>query len=389
MDRETAVAIIHNTISPYRNDLFERISEHVDLMVYFCFEEESDRLWDTSLEGYTFDRHLLRSANVGPFVLNYLLPIRILLSDRDAYVAVDTFSTIVTTFLTLLVSKIRHKPFVLWSGAMKTPTSYERLPELIHNASTGPVLKRIGIECLKRFETAYRKILYRHADAFVAYSNKAREYLIARGADPDDIFVGGQVMPDSQLPTPPDSEKVLANNGKITILSLGYLRDVKGIDFLIEAFSEIEHEDVRLVVAGDGNKREELERQAERDDRISFVGYVEGDTKAAYYSEADIFVLPTLHDPWGLVLNESMHYGLPVITTNAAAGAEHLVRGNGIVVPPKDPHALGNALSVLIHNKDLRDQMSERSKEIIAEENTMSQGIKPFLEALDHASDES
>lgn len=377
------VALVHNVISPYRSDLFEELSEQVDLRVYFCFEEESNRLWETSLADYSFDARILKHLSVGPFVLNYLLPVRLWRRDADVYMAVDTFATIFTTFLTLLIAKIRDRPFVLWSGVIHTPYTYERLPELLHS-STHPYLSRVGVPILEYFENRYRSFLYENADSFVAYSDKAHQYLVDRGVDPDDIFTGGQVMPRSQLPSPSEEATSESNDEETVILSLGYLRDVKGLDFLIEAFSNLEHEDVKLLIAGDGNERDELEKLAAGDDRISFVGYVEDEEKADYYARSDVFVLPTLHDPWGLVVNEAMYYELPVVTTHAAASADHLVHDNGLIVPPMDPHALEVALRVLIDNDELRAEMARNSKQIITQYNSVSQGVQPFVESIRH-----
>jgi len=383
MTNRLSITLIHNAISPYRNSLFEQLNKSFDLNVYFCIDKEGNRLWETSIDKYTFDSRILKSIRLGPFVLNYLLPIQLLTSDQDAYVVVDTMSTIITTFLTLLIAKVQKKPFILWSGAMKTPHSYERLPELIHNSSVHPLIKQVAIKSLEHFESGYRRLLYQQADAFVAYSNKAKEYLIERGVDSDDIFVGGQVMPEDQLSSPPSTNHLEHQYGeKMVILSLGYLRDVKGLEFLIKAVSKIDKENIRLIIAGDGKKRKKLEKLASGDDRITFAGYVEGSTKAAYYSMSDVFILPTLHDPWGLVTNEAMHYGLPIITTNAAASAEHLIDGNGLIVPPKDSHAIMNAITLLLNNDHIRGQMAERSKEIINQENDIESGANTFVDAV-------
>ena len=79
---------------------------------------------------------------------------------------------------------------------------------------------------------------------------------------------------------------------------------------------------------------------------IHFVDFMPKKDLANYYKAADIFVLPTREDIWGLVVNEAMSYGLPVVTTNkCVAGSEMIVNGeNGYIVPVENSDALKAAM---------------------------------------------
>jgi glycosyltransferase involved in cell wall biosynthesis len=86
-----------------------------------------------------------------------------------------------------------------------------------------------------------------------------------------------------------------------------------------------------------------------------------------WYRAADVFVLPTRYDTWGLVINEAMAQGLPVITTSGAlAGLELIHNGeNGYVVPAEDADALANHMGLVLSNSELRRSMAACSSEII------------------------
>jgi glycosyltransferase involved in cell wall biosynthesis len=88
---------------------------------------------------------------------------------------------------------------------------------------------------------------------------------------------------------------------------------------------------------------------------------------AAYYALADVFVFPTHTDPWGLVVNEAMACGLPVISSGAAGCAADLVESgwNGRVVSPGDVEQLAAAMAELAGDNELRSLMGQRSRERI------------------------
>nr|RDZ31159.1 hypothetical protein DEQ67_07080 [Haloferax sp. Atlit-48N] len=129
---------------------------------------------------------------------------------------------------------------------------------------------------------------------------------------------------------------------KFRIVSICYLTGRKGVDILIDSIKEI-NADLELLVAGKGPQSPELHRLAKDDDRIKFLGYVSEGKKTALLESADLFVLPSRHEPWGLVVNEALNCGTPVITTSTA-GAE-MILNNRHVVPPADVDALCQAIS--------------------------------------------
>ena len=162
----------------------------------------------------------------------------------------------------------------------------------------------------------------------------AEEFLEKRGVQEEKIETQIQVMPEKLLPEPEDHNLDEKYSGQKMILSLGYLEERKGVQDLIQAFKNIDDENYRLVIAGTGPYEEKLKQKASDDDRIEFVGYLSEQEKANYFDVADLFVLPTHHDPWGLVINEALHYGTPAITTEASGAKELLDKKN--IFRPRD-----------------------------------------------------
>jgi glycosyltransferase involved in cell wall biosynthesis len=310
----TRVFFNQNIVSPYRLPLFQELEEDYDVTVWFHRKGE-ERKWEAEIDEYSFDYSLLDGKKIGPLTLNPGFTLKILREDFDVYFINENPETFLQSFSILFAAKLRRKPVVVWTETIDTERSRE-LPENL--------LKKIAVKSWRGFKETYRKILFRFSDRFLAFSGMAEEFLVDRGVPEEKIETQIQVMPGELLPEPEENDLGEKYSGKKMILSLGYLEERKGVQDLIQAFREIEDEDYRLVIAGTGPYEEELKNQAEGDDRIEFVGYLSEQEKASYFDAADLFVLPTYHDPWGLVVNEAIHYGTPVVTTEAA-GAKELV----------------------------------------------------------------
>ena len=134
---------------------------------------------------------------------------------------------------------------------------------------------------------------------------------------------------------------------KKTLLFVGSGFQRKGLYFVIKALPLVlKQADVRLVVVGQGNQKK-ADRLAEKLgvlDKISFVGPVK--EVAPYYREADVFVLPSIYEPFSNACLEAMAYGLPIVTTEMNGASEDIIPGkNGFVVKdPADISTLSDAI---------------------------------------------
>lgn len=149
-------------------------------------------------------------------------------------------------------------------------------------------------------------------------------------------------------------------------LFVGRLEREKGIFDLLEAYAGLPTEmrsRIGLVFAGDGSDRSQLEKRAAALQGSIIAGFLQREHLAIFYALAEAFVFPTHTDPWGLVVNEAMASGLPVICSNAAGCAADLVmdRHNGRLVAACDVGQLRCALDELARNPQLRSCMGQAS----------------------------
>ena len=132
---------------------------------------------------------------------------------------------------------------------------------------------------------------------------------------------------------------------------------------LLKACTKIPKEYGVYIVGGEPTQKYlALKRRLDLDN-VHFIGFRSKEELKEYYMAADLFVLPTREDIWGLVINEAMAYGLPVVTTdNCIAGLE-LVKDyeNGFIVPVEDERVLANKINKILTDDDLRGKMAKNS----------------------------
>ncbi|MFH1681292.1 MAG: glycosyltransferase family 4 protein [Candidatus Eisenbacteria bacterium] len=156
--------------------------------------------------------------------------------------------------------------------------------------------------------------------------------------------------------------------GRFIVLYIGRLIKRKGLLDLLDAFRRVSRGDggCLLRVAGSGPQRKRLEafcREAGIDDRVEFLGPVEGDDLARLYREASLFVMPSHEEAMSNAALEAMASGLPIITTRT--GVSEIIDGNGIVVEKGRPDQIAPAIERYLGDKDLRKRHGGRSREIV------------------------
>ncbi len=156
-------------------------------------------------------------------------------------------------------------------------------------------------------------------------------------------------------------------DGKVNILFVGRLETRKGLNYLLDAYQLVKRQtpNCRLIVVGPGTrlrgKYEKRVRQRKMED-VVFVGHVGYEELPQYYKTADIFCSPaTGSESFGVVLLEAMATGKPIVASNIEGYASVLTHGaEGLLVPPRDRKSLAQALSTLITDEPLRQQMGAR-----------------------------
>jgi glycosyltransferase involved in cell wall biosynthesis len=147
-----------------------------------------------------------------------------------------------------------------------------------------------------------------------------------------------------------------------TVLFLGRLHPKKGVDVLLDAWPSVSasREAARLVIAGTGDKRFERKLPG-----VEFVGFVSGDQKTACLANADVFVLPSHHENFGIAVLEAVAAGLPVVVSPGVQLAPWIADRRLGVVVERDPAALAQAILGVLGDAELRSRVARSGAEAV------------------------
>jgi glycosyltransferase involved in cell wall biosynthesis len=344
------VAFVDYFCPHYRRPLFEELARRMEMDFYF-FSDARDKWWNSRLptiEDGDFRRIALRRYRIAgePFVP--ALPLR-LRPDRYDAVIKNLNGRLMLPAL-YGAARLRQVPFVLWTGMWFHPrTPFHRLSRPVTEA------------------------LYRDVPAIVVYGEHVKRVLLeVPGVEAEKIFVAGQAVDASRF------EAVQpARNGGPVVLFVGQFEERKGIDDLLAAFERVADPDAELRLIGNGSLERHIRQRTNGHSRVTIVGHVPQDALPAELARATCLVLPSVttretNEPWGLVVNEAMHAGLPVIATDAvgaaAGGLVHNGR-NGYVVPERNPERLGDAMRRLLGDPESAVRMGRQARADAAEFN--------------------
>jgi glycosyltransferase involved in cell wall biosynthesis len=234
---------------------------------------------------------------------------------------------------------------------------------------------------------------YRAASRILAISEAVRRELLAAGLDQECI----EVVPDGiEIPEPLTREKREAARERwgfradeSVLACVGALTAEKGHGLLIEAFAKMPREmkNCRLLIAGEGRLRGELEQKAQQSGlgaAIIFAGFVPD--VDSVYAAGDLFVFPSLQEGSGTSLLRAMAYGLPALALARGGVTEIIEDGrNGILVQEANAEVLGWAAWGILGDRELRGRLSEAARETVATRysaDQMIEGTERIFEGL-------
>ena len=205
-----------------------------------------------------------------------------------------------------------------------------------------------------------KRYLVTHADGYFASGNHAAEYFKYFGADENKIYYhpftslhSDEILKEPLSGAEKDKyKKQLGVDKPKMVLTIGQFIHRKGIDVLLEAWNKELDENYSLVIVGGGEEEKQYQQYIANHNlkNVQLVGFKQKDEIFEYYKAADLFVLPTREDIWGLVINEAMACGLPVVSTNMCLGAVELIENgvNGYIVPVNDCKELAEAMKKIL-----------------------------------------
>ena len=357
------LVIITEIISPYRIPLFNALARCEDVSLHVIFLAETDpalRQWQVYKQEIAFSYQVLPSwrRRIGPWNVLFNRGISGALNGATPNAILCGGYNYIASWQALLWAHAQQVPFLLWSES-----NQQDLRE------GNPLLEFFKIEFLHRCR------------AFVVPGRSAREYLRGHRVPDQHIYTAPNAVDNELFAAGAARARARATEcrGQLALpdryfLFVGRLVREKGVFELLAAYAKLDRslrQQIGLVYAGDGPCRGQLEAQAKSiaGGMVRFPGFVQRDQLAVYYALADALILPTYTDTWGLVVNEAMACGLPVIVSEVAGCAADLVRQdwNGLLVPVADASGLGDAMQKLGSSQELCQRMGEHSQEQILE----------------------
>ena len=341
----------NNMPAPYMVDRLNAVAERgqVDLEVWFNQRKGSGRSWKVDESGWKFRFRYLSGIRLGSH--SFLLP-PILYTRSKPDVIVSLYAAPVF-FLGWMVARLRGSRTMF--RALKT---FDRW-----------VSRNALKEQLKRY-------VFTRVNGVETTGPDGAEYVMRYGMPASRIYVLPHVFDVDRLSAgvrkaglERDSIRKSLGASGTTFIYVGRLWEKKGIKDLLDAFLVVQSRAVgavTLLIVGDGPDEAELRSyaQATAVENAHFLGFKAAEELSKLYAAADVFVFPTWGDPYGLVVDEALVSGLPVISTDAAGEIHERVTDgeDGFVVPCRDILAMANAMTKLSEDDELRQNMSRAAK---------------------------
>jgi glycosyltransferase involved in cell wall biosynthesis len=363
------VLLLTEIPSPYRLPLFNALAERVELRVLFLGERDPTHPYPIYPDELRFDSRVLPGWR-------FVRGRRWIVLSRGVSAELRDFQPDV-----VIVGGWNQPAY--WQAAFYSRRSGHGLIGWVESTPRDLRTHARILEFAKRLHARYYTVCLvpGRASADYARSLGVPEGRIVIGPNAVDPGIFGRRVAELRL----DRDRVrreLGLDGRTIVLAVGRLEREKGFDVLVSAARDLAAD---VVIAGAGSAERELRAAAPGNVRL--LGWVDRDALVPWYAAADVFVLPSRSEQWGMVLNEAAAAALPLVATEAAGGAWELIEDgvNGFRVPPDDVGALRHAIERLVEDSALRARAASRSA-TLAEAFTPTRWADAVVEACGSAS---
>ena len=401
MDKPGAhkIAIIAPTCFYYQAPLFRTLAtdDRIDLTVYFCTEEGSSgkdaRAVYGSEESWATEEELLGGYRF-KFLRNYI--------PQGSYLK----SLIGLANLGVWRELDRNRPDVVVVMSWMNPTWWLtflacwklKIPMLLMTDANvhAEQIRSIWKSWLKRLFLG--KLLFPATAGFLCAGTSNRELYVSLGVPEKKLFPFAYSWGYSRLIE--DSKRLKEQKTKlrkeyglpqdaVVVLYCGRFSEEKGTMELISAYRLVNFKKKALVFVGDGRLKGRMEGLMDDHDRSSvyFMGFHNRNKIAEFYALADILVVPSRKETWGMVVNEAMCFSLPVIVSDQVGAGDDLVQDdyNGYTYPTGDIASLCARIEQLMNLPDIeRKKWEARSKQMVTQwtEKDLAQTLIQYLDRI-------
>jgi len=242
----------------------------------------------------------------------------------------------------------------------------------------GLIARRIIVHCLKHFDTVICVSNY--------IASKYLRIVGSGGTVPVVIYNGVNVRFFDPLTDAGYVRSKENLDGKKVILFVGRLIERKGIGYLLQAFTKLRlrMNHLALVICGDGPMKRYLQsrvKEMKLDNEVIFPGFVSNHLLPFYYAAADVCVVPSLSEPFGIVILEAMSMEKPVVASAVGGMIEIIQDGyNGLLVPSRDVDRLVAGLEKVLKDKSFSRRLGLQGRKTVVEKFTIEKMIKETLD---------
>lgn len=308
------VAILSGVPAPYREPVFAGLAKRpgIDLKVFYCTPNHDDLAWSDSRSRNDYCHEFLPNWTPPHYrrlqLLGYsnLAVIQRLRGFRPDYVIVYGHSHL-THWLAYAYCRLTRTPFAM------------RCDANVHFDTIATWTNRVRYRVLRW--------LVNHCSGVLAIGQANREYWRRYGAGEKKIFFAPYAI-DNQRVAELTSNRPPAPAGELRFGYTGRLVQLKNVELLVRAFNEVATDErARLNIIGDGPERQKLQslQSASASQRTQWLGRQNYEDTLRGYGLSDVFVFPSGADRWGLVVNEAMAAGLPVIAYERVGATVDLI----------------------------------------------------------------
>ncbi len=378
-----SVWLLTNAPSPYQSELLSAIAdrEDIDLEVRFMLAgspsgQAAARRYSSCVMRSFLPSFVREELHVHPRALWECA-----FSKHDVFVLSGLYTSL-TFLLCVSLLTLRRIPWIVW---------FERPHpgrHVVKHATTSGFLKR-PLQAMMRH---IQRRIVRSARRVLCIGTAAKEAYLQLGVAEDRLEIlpyccdidRYQDISESAVETIRERHRL---HERTVFLFSGQMIERKGVDTALAAFGQVaeSRKNISLILLGNGPLRDEYEASVPPPLRscVHFPGHVPQTELPAYFLAADVFVFPSRHDGWGVVINEACAAQLPVITTRQTGAAFDLVDegSSGFLLECDDIGGFAEAMQHFLDHPNDRDRFGQRSRQIV-ENFSPERGALRFQQAV-------
>ena len=355
------ILVITNVPAPYRIPVFNLLAERYGDNITVMYSHFAGRQWSGSTEAMNHNFVALKGKTIRIFNhrirINYYILSELLKAKPDMIVNAGLS---VTNVVAWLYSRMFGKKHVVLSDTWALPESKLTITHRV-----------------------LRELVFRFSDAFVCIGAKGRDYFRSFNISPRSIFVSPLSVDNLKY------REYLGSEKRFDLVFSGQFVSRKMPLFVIDVVKRVNElrPNTTLLMMGSGRLEKEIISKLDRAGiRYQYAGFVEQKDLPIHYSSARILLFPSQYDAWGVVANEAMAAGLPVVTCDDAGAANDLVQDgvNGFVLP-LDVDIWSERIVDLLSNPEKYRRFSENALKKVSDY-SFDRSANGIIQAIEYVS---